>query len=358
MLGIDTSRSGYSPSQSAALSRGLLDRLRTLPEVQAVGLSTAELLGGGSWNQRVVIDDHGRRTVSESVVHLNAISPAFFDALGIPMTRGRGFTDRDALPFSTVGRPDDGGPPTFRSAIVNDSFARRYFGDRDPIGVRLALGADADGPPAIEIVGVVKTFSYRGVRETDDQAFVPLFESSLAGGRFYIRTRVAAESAFGSIRAAARSVDPELPIARLRTLDDQLDRVLWNERLLAMLAAAFAALATLLAVVGVYGVMSFVVSQRTRELGIRMALGASRRSTVGLILRDAGVMLICSVAIALPTAWSLGRLVESQLFGVGATDRRTAIASSLVVALVALAASALPVRRATSINPIEALRHE
>ena len=155
-----------------------------------------------------------------------------------------------------------------------------------------------------------------------------------------------------------RAVDPALPIARLRTLDDQLDRLLWNERLLAMLAAAFGALATLLAVVGVYGVMSFVVSQRTREIGIRMALGASRGSAMWLILRDATTMLACGVAIALPAVWWLGRFVESQLFGVRATDWRTALGASLLVAIVALAASALPVRRATAVSPIEALRCE
>jgi predicted permease len=356
LLGIDTSRSGYSQSQSMTLGRDLLEKLRALPEVEKVGVSAAELLSGGSWNQRVTVDA-GRRFVTESVVHCNAVSPGFFDALGVALTRGRDFNDRDALGFSTVGRPDDG-KPTFRSAIVNESFVRRYLGDRNPIGARLGLGGEADSATNIEIVGVVTTFSYRGLRENEDQAFVPLFESSIVGGRFWIRTRVASTSAFASIRAAVRALDPTLPIARLRTVDDQLDQSLWNERLLAMLAAAFAGLATLLAVVGVYGVMSFVVSQRTREIGIRVALGASRGAAVWLILRDAAMMLAWGVAVALPAVWWLGRFVESQLFGVHATDWPTALGATALVSIVALCASALPVRRATAISPIAALRSE
>jgi putative ABC transport system permease protein len=356
LLAIDTSRSGYSQLQSATLARSLLEKLRALPEVDSVGLSAAELLAGGSWNQGLTVDA-GRRFVTEAGVHCNAISPGFFDALGVPLTRGRDFTDRDALLPTEAGRPDDGKPSTFRSAIINESFAHRYFGDRNPIGARLGLGREVDSPD-IEIVGVVKTFTYRGLRETDDQAFFPLFESSIAGGRYWIRTRVASESAFAAIRSAVRALDPLLPVVRLRTLDDQLDRSLWNERLLATLAAAFAGLATLLAVVGVYGLMSFVVSQRTREIGIRVALGASRGSAVWLILREVLTMLAWGILIALPGLWSLGRFVESQLFGVHATDWRTALGASVLVALVALVASALPLRRATAINPIDALRCE
>jgi predicted permease len=355
MLAIDTSRSGYSQSQSTTLVRDLLDKLRALPEVDKVGLSMAELLSGGSWNQHLTIDT-GSRFVTESVVHCNAISPGFFDALGVALTRGRDFTDRDAL--STAGGADESKPTTFRSAIVNESFVRRYLGDRNPIGARLGLGGEANSTTNIEIVGVVATFSYRGLRETEDQAFVPLFETNIVGGRFWIRTRVASTSAFASIRAAVRALDPTLPIARLRTVEDQLDQSLWNERLLAMLAAAFAGLATLLAVVGVYGVMSFVVSHRTREIGIRAALGASRGSAIWLILRDTVTMLVCGVAIALPTVWWLGRFVESQLYGVRATDWPTALGATVLVAIVALCASALPVRRATAISPIEALRRE
>ncbi len=155
-----------------------------------------------------------------------------------------------------------------------------------------------------------------------------------------------------------RQLDSNLPVLGLRTVDDQLDQSLLNERMLATLAGAFAALAILLTIVGLYGVIAFVVTRRTREIGIRLALGASRSSTVWLILRDSAIMVAGGVALALPAVWSLGRLIESQLFGVQAMDAITIVAAVALVALVALAASALPTRRASSINPMEALRYE
>jgi putative ABC transport system permease protein len=356
MLRIDAARNGYSQARAAALMRNLLATLRNLPEVQSVGLSVAELLSGGSWNQQLTIES-GHRVLTDAVVHCNAVSSGFFDTLGVPMTAGRDFTARDAYEGPDLARPGEGAPK-FRSAIINESLARRYFGDRNPIGARLGLGNQPDTKTDIEIVGVVRTFSYRGLRETDDQAFFPVFEGPVSGGTFWIRTRVASESAFASIRTAVHAVDPGLPIARMRTVEDQLDRILVNERLLAMLASGFAGLATLLAVVGVYGVMSFVVSRRTREIGIRVALGASRGAAIWLILRDAAFMLAVGVAMALPAVWGLGRLIESQLFGVHAMDSPTVLGAALLVACAALGASALPVRRATAISPTQALRYE
>ena len=205
---------------------------------------------------------------------------------------------------------------------------------------------------------MVKTFSYRGIRQDDDQLFAPLFESNIGGGSYYVRTRTPSASAFAGIRSTAQRVDPAVPLVDLRTVDDQLDRSLSNERLLAILATAFAGLAVLLAVVGLYGVTSFVVSRRTREIGIRMALGATRGSALWLVLRDTAAMVLGGIAIALPALWSLGRLVESQLFGVGAMDSATIAGATALVALAALAAAALPARRATALNPVEALRTE
>ena len=172
---------------------------------------------------------------------------------------------------------------------------------------------------------------------------LPYFESAISAGGFYVRTRIQSESAFSSIRTAVRQLDPSLPVTGLRTLDDQLDRSLVNERLLAILASAFAALAILLAVVGLYGVMSFVVSRRTREIGIRLALGASRSEAVWLIIREAAIMVAAGLAMALPAVWALGRLIENQLFGLRATDGSTVAAAAVLIALVALGASALPV---------------
>ena len=356
LVRIDAARSGYDGPRAATLVRTLLDKFRGLPEVERASVTAAELLSGGSWNQRVTIDA-GRRLVTDSVVHCNAVSPGFFDTLGVPMTAGRDFTDRDAHDPHGLAGPGEGAP-AFRSAIVNESLARRYLGNSNPIGAHLGLGNQPDTRTDITIVGVVRTFSYRGIRETDDQVFFPLFEGPVGGGTFWIRTRVRPEAAFPAIRAVVRSIDPTLPIARILTVEDQLNRSLANERLLAMLATGFGGLALLLAVVGVYGVMAFAVAQRTREIGIRVALGASRASAIGLIVRDAALMLAWGVVMALPPVWLLGRVIGSQLFGVGPTDWPTMGGAATLVALAALGASALPVRRATAIDPIRALRCE
>ncbi len=355
-LRVDAGRSGYDQPKGTTVVRNLLDRFRALPEVEHAALSTAELLSGGSWNQQVTIDA-GRRFVTDGSVHLNAISPGFFETLGLQIVAGRDFSTRDWREPSMAALLGKGSPP-FRVAIVNASLAKRYFGDRNPIGAKIGLGNAPGTPTPIEIVGVAPTFSYRGVRETEDQAFFPIFESTLPGGTFWIRSRVRSENAFASIRRVVHDVDPGLPIAKMRTFDDQLDSALANERLLAMLASAFAGLAALLALVGVYGVMSFVVSSRTREIGIRVALGATRAGAVWLILRDAAMMLGVGVAVAVPLTWLLGRLIESQLFGVGAMDWPTVFGAAVLIGLGALIASALPVRRATAINPVQALRHE
>jgi predicted permease len=348
---VDPPRSGYDGPQSRALLRRLVDSLRELPEVQSAALSASDLLGPGSWNTRFTVDAADRRFVAEDAVHCNAVDPHFFETLGVRVTEGRNFDERDAHDDPKRG---------FRSAIVNERFARRYFPDESPLGSRMAFGTAPNAVTNIEIVGVVPTFSRRarGLRDPEEQAFFPFLESTIGGSMLYVRTRVPSAAAFASMRAAVRGIDPALPIGELRTLDDQLDRALQNERLLAVLATAFAGLAILLAVVGLYGVTSFVVTRRTREIGIRMALGATRGAALRLVIRDTAFMVVTGVLVAVPVVWALGRLVESQLFGVGATDAATIAAAAALMGAAALAATALPARRATTLNPVEALRYE
>lgn len=347
MFRLDPSRNGYSREQSKTILVTALAALRNLPEVESAGAAMASILSGGSWNQSLTVDS-GRRFVTETV-HMNAVTPGFFATLGAPILSGRDFNERDAH-----DNPDGDA----RSGIINESLAKRYFGNQNPIGARIGLGSRQDTRTTIEIVGVVKTFSYRGIRAEDDQAFIPFLEGVPRSSGYFVRTRTASESAFNSIRAVVRQIDPNLPILGMRTVEDQLDKVLLNERLLAALASAFAALAVLLTVVGLYGVISFVVTRRTREIGIRLALGAPRHSALWVILRDSVLMVLTGVGIAIPAVWGLGRLIEAQLFGVRPLDGVTIGAAVALVVLVALAASALPARRATSVSPMDALRYE
>jgi ABC-type antimicrobial peptide transport system permease subunit len=244
------------------------------------------------------------------------------------------------------------------SIIVNESFAWRYLGNRSPVGHRLGLGNQPDTTTNIEIVGVVRNFSPRSIREDIEQAFVPFWDRLTGDGTFYLKMRGKPESAFASIRAAVARLDPTLPVASMRTLEAQIDQSLTTERMLATLSSGFGAIALLLSVVGLYGVMSFVVTHRTQEIGVRLALGATRAAAVWLIVRDALAMIAAGTAIALPCVWALGRLVEAQLFGVRAADGPTIAAASALLAFIALGAAMLPAWRAASVSPTEALRFE
>jgi ABC-type antimicrobial peptide transport system permease subunit len=221
------------------------------------------------------------------------------------------------------------------------------------------VGNQPNTATTIEIVGMVKDFSFRVVRADDepDHVFFPFADSGpLAGnGVFFVKTRGDQTSAMAAVRAAIEQVDPRLPIL-FRTLDGQVDRALRSERMLAVLSSAFGAVALLLSAVGLFGVMSFLVTRRTQEIGVRLALGATRRAAIWLVVRDALTMIAIGTAIAIPAAWTLRRLVETQLFGVSAFDGPTIAAAIAVLGIAALGATLLPAWRAASVNPTRALR--
>ena len=341
-------RAGYAAADASRAVRSALAEVRSLPEVESVSVAGVNLLSGGSWNNPMTVQAD-RRFVTDHLIHLGAVSPGFFRTLGTAVIAGRDFDERDAGPFS-----EDGGA---RSAIVNEAFARRYFGSASPLGHRIGFGDRPDAKTDIEIVGVVRDFAYRNLRERSEQAFFPIGGDAPAG-MFYVRVRGTPAAALASIRTAVGRVDPILPLLSVRTLDEAVDRSLTTERMLATLSGGFGVVALLLSVVGLYGVMAFVVTSRTQEIGIRMALGATRRSAVWLVVADAVAMIAAGTAIALPCLWAVRRLVEAQLFGIQALDARTIAAASLVLAGVALAAAMLPAWRAASVSPTEALRFE
>jgi ABC-type antimicrobial peptide transport system permease subunit len=277
------------------------------------------------------------------------VGPGLFATLGTPVLAGRDFDERDVRPLGDKPRP-------YRSVIVSESFVQRYFKDRNPIGGRIGLGAGPETKTDIEIIGVVKDFSRRSLRDQQvETIFLHYFDSQSGDGTFYVRVRGDVASALGSVRSAIAQVDPELP-ATLTVFDDQIQRSLRAERMLASLSSAFGTLALLLAVIGLYGVMSFVVTQRTQEIGVRMALGASRASAVWLIVRDASLMIGAGLLIGLPAVWGLRRFVEAELFGVTALHLPTIVVAAVVLAVVGLSAALLPAWRAATVNPTDALR--
>jgi predicted permease len=347
-FGLDPRRNGYSPKETSQLIRRLHEELRTAPITETAAVARFQLLTGGSWNNPMTIQTN-ERTITDRDVHLNSISPGFFATLGVRIVAGRNFDDRDTLPVGERGQ---------RTAIVNESFVKRYLAGRNPLGALICQGSGPDAKPNIEVIGVVSDFSYRGLREESEQAYFSIFEGDDSGATFYVKVRGTPENAFASIRNMVRNADPALPITYFRTLDDQVARSLNTERILAALSGGFATLALLLSLVGLYGVMSFVVTQRTREIGIRLALGATRGSAVWLVLRDALAMIGGGTVIALVCVKGLGKLVESQLFGVKPTDPLAIAGAALLLATAAVGAALIPAYRAATVNPTEALRFE
>ncbi|HKX00184.1 MAG TPA: ABC transporter permease [Bryobacteraceae bacterium] len=342
-------QNGYSRADASRLVRRLDEQLRTLPAARSSAAARFAFLTGGAWSNKVTIQTD-RRFVTDGTVNFNAVSPGFFATVGVRVLAGRDFDQSDSLP---AGKIDP------RCAIVNQAFAKRYLAGRDLLGVRIARGGgSADVKPNSPIVGVVADMSYRGLRDTSEQVFFPLFEHDDTGATFYIKVRGAPEQAIPSIRRLVRQNDPRLPILWFRTLNDQVNRSLTTERLLAALSGSFGALALLLSLIGLYGVMSFVVTRRTREIGIRLALGATGASAIRLVLRDAVAMIAAGMAIALPCVAVLGKLVQSQLFGVTAADPATVAPAVLVLAAGALAAAFIPAWRASKVSPTDALRLE
>src|SRR5215469_2204209 len=346
-FGINPAANGYSPADASRLLRRIHDEIRSSASTQNSAIANFPLLLGGAWSNPLTIQST-ERLVTDRDVHLNAVTPGFFATLGTRIIGGRDFDEHDSLPLNQGGR---------RVVIVNAAFVKRYFGGRNPLGAHVGMGSSPNVKPDAEIIGVVEDISYRSVRERWEQAYFPI-GTEYFGSNFYVRFRGTPESAFRSIRAILRSADPALPITYFRTMDEQIDRSLNTERMLAALSSSFGTLALLLSMVGLYGVMSFVVTQRTREIGIRLALGATRFSAIWLVLRDALVMIAAGTAIALPCVWALGRLVESQLYDVKPTDPVTILVATLVLCSTALGAAVIPARRASAVNPTDALRFE
>jgi predicted permease len=347
-FGVDPMRSGYSKLQANRLMRSLNEAIHDSPVTETSALAAFPLLTGGSWGNHMTMQ--GRERIStDREVNLNSISPGFFKTLGIKMIAGRNFDRHDTRPPGETGE---------RSAIVNQAFVKRYLRGQNPLGVRICQGSGPDAKPNIPIIGVVADFAYRDLRENSEQAFFSFLEGKSSGGSFYVRVRGTPEEALRTLRQIVRTADPALPMTDFSTLDEQVDKSLNTEHLLATLSGGFGALALLLSLVGLYGVMAFVVTQRTREIGIRMALGARRSSTVWLVVRDALNMILLGIAVGLPFVWALGTLIQSQLFDVKAFDPTALAAAVLVLSCGALGAAFIPARRAAAVNPTDSLRAE
>jgi predicted permease len=353
---VDPSLNGYTPAASKQFAKALLERLKAAPGVAAAGLASQRLLDGSQRTTDITVAGYRPAPDEEMEQNWNTVGPGYFRAMGIPVLRGREFDARDE---STVADGPAGGAP-FRVVVVNELFAKRYFGAEDPIGRRIGFGSNPNGATPIEIVGVVRDSKYTDVRdETQRQLFFPyLEEANPRNFTVYVRTSRPPETAFATVREVVRQLDSNLPVAGTRTVEQQVALSLRRERLVATMSTVFGGLATLLAVVGLYGVMAYTVARRTREIGLRMALGASAADIRWMVIREALAVTAAGIVIAIPTAWWLSRLVASQLYGVAASDPLIAAAAIVLLGAVSLLAGLLPSMRAARVEPTAALRYE
>ncbi len=343
----DPALSGYSLARLEAFYMRALDEIRAIPGVQSACFSAVPLLGGGEWDSTMSVEGHQARDGEDLQAFMNAVSPGYWKTMGIPLLTGRDFDNRDAGKKTTV-------------AIVNRKFATHFFGDASPIGRHIGYGNNPKTKLDIEIVGVAQDTLYEGPRDgVHRQVFIPFLQGDFpASASFYVRTTMDSSAMSAQLRRKIAALDPAMPVYQMRTLESQLDETLGTERLIATLSAAFGILATLLAALGLYGVMAFAVARRTREIGLRMALGAQRGAVVWMVMREALTLVAIGLAIGMPAAYALSQLVASQLYSVKPTDLGAPALALAILSLVAGAAGFLPARRASTIDPIKALRYE
>jgi predicted permease len=343
---INPSLNGYSDEQTKSFYQRLNGNLQSMPGVSSVGFSAMPLLKGYAWQNAVLGKDFEGAPIEEQPV-LSEIGPDYFATLGIPIVAGRAFTAQDV------------GPAKY--AVINESFAREYFAGRDPIGQRFGLVDDMEPvSPDIEVIGVIPDRKYRDLRETPPaQAYFPYLEGvHFRFMNIYLRTQIDPRQIENELRERMRQFDPHVPVVELQTMNEQIGFSLRTERLVASLSAVFGGLATLLAVIGLYGVTAYTVMRRTREIGIRMALGAIPADVIAMVMREVFVLIGAGLAAGFSLALVLADLVRSQLFGLNPRDPLTFVGSAIVLTVAAGLAGFIPALRASSLAATTALRHE
>ena len=343
-FGISPGLNGYEPTRSQTLYQRLEQELAGLPGFTGVATARVPLLAGNNWGNDVSVEGFQKGPDTDANARYNEINPGYFRTLGVPLMSGREFTDADI-----AGAP--------KVAIVNEAFAKKFNLGRDAVGRHMA---EDDGKLEIEIVGVVQNAKYSEVKqEVPPLFFRPYRQSERVGANtFYVRSSADPALILRAIPAVVARLDPNLPVEDLKTMPQQVRENVFLDRMISTLSAAFAFVATVLAAIGLYGVLAYTISQRTREIGLRMALGADAARVRGMVLRQVAVSIAIGGVIGIGAAVLLGRSAESLLYQLKGYDPVVLSAAAVLLTLVALAAGYIPAYRASRVHPMQALRYE
>jgi putative ABC transport system permease protein len=343
---VQPSLNGYDTPRSIALFDQMRARIAALPGVRSVGTGEVPTLTGDDEGSNITAEGGPQLAEELQDVDYDAVSPGYFSTLGIALLSGREFTQSD-------------GATTPKVAIASEAMVKRFFPGRNPIGAHFAFGG-GNKKPDIEIVGVVKDVKQEHVSSAiQPYVYIPYAQrSKLSGMTFYVRSTQDPLLLGTALQGEVREMDANLPVYDLRTMRRLVEEDLFSARMVAVLSASFSVLAALLAALGIYGVLAYVVVQRTREIGIRMALGAVAGDVRFLIVKEVGSMVLIGIGVGLPLAYGLARLSESLLYGVHAGDPLVYTLGLGLIAVIALAACFIPARRATRVDPLVALRYQ
>jgi predicted permease len=343
---------GRSSPWKVNFTKQILERLRALPGVQAT--AATDSLPLTQFSRITVVDVEGRPPIDFRRAKPGEVTPVsrptvtldYFNAMGIALRNGRAFTSQDARPGAGV-------------VIVNEAFEKRHFPGQSAVGKRIRFAGPSAGAPWLTVAGVVSDVRQDGLaKEVTPEVYSPLIEDMGGELSFVIRTAGKPDHLIPAVRAVAAEVEPNESLHNVMTMEQRLTNTTTSRRLNTALLGCFAAVALLLAVVGIYGVMSYAVTQRRREIGVRMALGAQKSDVLGLIIHGGLRLTLLGVSIGLAGAFALTRYLSSQLYSVKATDPVTFLTVAVALTGVALLASWLPARRATKVDPMVALRHD
>jgi len=343
-FGLSPVLNGYTRARASQLFTQLETELAALPGVTGATAAIIPVMAGSSSGNDVAVEGFPSTPDTDQNSRFNEVGPGFFKTMGATLLAGRDFTESDIL-----GAP--------KVAIVNEAFARKFKLGREPVGKHMAL---RDQPLDMEIVGFIKDAKNSQVRDpVPPMYFTPYRQDSLVGYiQIYVRGTADPALLLRTIPSVVKRIDPNLPLEELKTLPQQVKENVFLDRMISTLSASFAVLATLLASIGLYGVLSYTVAQRTREIGVRMALGADARRVRTMVLRQVGIITVIGGVTGILAAIALSRLARTLLFGIEGSDPIAMIAAALLLGLVALLAGGIPAIKAARIDPMKALRYE